>query len=104
MINLQNEITSYITYCEERKKLSQHTLKAYTTDLTKFITYKSNIDTSTKNDLSEYIQYLHEVFKSKTVRRKIASLKALIHYLYYQDIIDKNPFDKMDNLSKSHCC
>ena len=76
--------------------MSQHTTKAYRIDLTQFITYKANIDISTKDDLAEYIQHLHEAFKPKTVRRKIASLKAFIHYLYYQDIIDKNPFDKMD--------
>lgn len=49
-----------------------------------------------KDDLSEYIQNLHEEFKPKTARRKIASLKAFIRYLYFQDIIDNNPFDKMD--------
>ena len=95
MINLQNEIALYITYCEKQKKLSQHTIKAYRIDLTQFMAYKANMDIS-KYDLLEYIQHLHETFKPKTVRRKIASLKAFIHYLYYQDIIDKNPFDKMD--------
>ena len=95
MINLQNEIISYITYCEKHKKLSQYTIKAYSIDLTQFITHKTNIGIL-KDDLSEYIQHLHESFKPKTVRRKIASLKAFIHYLYYQDLIDKNPFDKLD--------
>lgn len=95
MINLQGQIALYITYCEKQKKLSQHTIKAYMIDLTQFISYKTNIGIS-KDDLTEYIQYLHETFKPKTTRRKIASLKAFIHYLYYQDLIDKNPFDKMD--------
>ena len=95
MIDLRNEIISYIEYCEKQKKLSQHTIKAYRVDLTQFITYKVSMSIS-KDDLSKYIQHLHEEFKPKTVRRKIASLKAFIHYLYYQDIIDKNPFDKMD--------
>ena len=95
MINLKNEITAYIAYCEKQKKLSHHTIKAYRIDLTQFMTYKDNMGIS-KDDLSEYIQNLHEEFKPKTARRKIASLKAFIRYLYFQDIIDKNPFDKMD--------
>ena len=95
MINLRNEIASYITYCENQKKLSQHTIKAYRIDLMQFIAYKSDMSIS-KNDLIEYIQHLHKTFKPKTIRRKIASLKAFIHYLYYQDLIDKNPFDKID--------
>jgi integrase/recombinase XerD len=53
-----------------------------------------------KNDLTEFIQHLHECFKPKTIRRKIAALKAFIHYLYYQDIIDHNPFDKIDTAFK----
>ena len=95
MINLRKEITSYITCCEKQKKLSPHTIKAYKIDLMQFIVYKPDIDIS-KDDLAEYIQYLHETFKPKTIRRKIASLKAFVHYLYYQDMIDKNPFDKID--------
>ena len=99
MINLQNEITAYIAYCEKQKKLSQHTIKAYRIDLAQFISYKRDIGIS-KDDLAEYIQHLHETYKTKTIRRKIASLKAFVHYLYYQDIIDKNPFDKIDTSFK----
>ena len=95
MINLRKEITSYITYCEKQKKLSPHTIKAYRIDLAQFISYKPDIGIS-KDDLAEYIQYLHETYKPKTIRRKIASLKAFVHYLCYQDLIDKNPFDKID--------
>lgn len=99
MINLQVEIAKYLAYCETQKNLSQHTLKAYHTDLTQFISQKSNMSIS-KTDLINYIQYLHRMFKPKTIRRKVASLKAFIHYLCYQDIIDNNPFDKIDTSFK----
>lgn len=39
---------------------------------------------------------LHERFKPKTVKRKIASIKAFTHYLLIQEIIEINPFDKID--------
>lgn len=99
MINLKKEITRYLTYCLIQKNLSEHTLKAYRIDLTQFLSYKSNINI-TKSDLTGYIQYLHQNFKPKTIRRKIASLKAFVHYLYYQDIIEFNPFDKIDTAFK----
>lgn len=38
---------------------------------------------------------MHEQYKPKTVKRKIASVKALFHYLEYKDIIDHNPFSKI---------
>ena len=38
---------------------------------------------------------LHQAYKPKTVKRKIASLKAFFHYLEYRDLIEKNPFNKI---------
>lgn len=95
MINLENEIKNYLTYCSKQKGLSNLTLKAYRIDLFQFLYYKKNTKLE-KSDLTNYIYYLHETFKSKTIRRKIASLKAFTHYLYFQDIIKQNPFDKID--------
>lgn len=99
MINLQAEISAYLNYCANQKNLSRHSLKAYRIDLAQFISFKKNM-TISKNDLTDYIQHLHKCFKPKTIRRKIASLKAFIHYLYYQDLIDCNPFDKIDTAFK----
>ena len=45
--------------------------------------------------MEQYIARLHEQYKPKTVKRKIASVKALFHYLEYKDIIDHNPFSKI---------
>ena len=38
---------------------------------------------------------LHKIYNPKTVKRKIASLKAFFHYLEYRETIDKNPFNKI---------
>jgi predicted Zn-dependent peptidase len=37
---------------------------------------------------------LHKQFKPKTVKRKIASLKAFFRYLEYQELLSENPFLK----------
>lgn len=39
---------------------------------------------------------LHEQFKPKTIKRKIASVKAFTHYLLIQEVIEINPFNKID--------
>lgn len=99
MIETKNEVQKYLKYCLEQKKLSRHTLKAYRIDLMQFIAFKENISIS-KDDLTDYIKHLHQTHQPKTVKRKIASLKAFTHYLYYQDIIASNPFDKIDTSFK----
>ena len=42
-----------------------------------------------------YVAKLHQQYSSKTVKRKIASLKALVHYFEYKEIINQNPFSKL---------
>lgn len=99
MEELRDLIKSYLLYCDKEKRLSKHTIKAYRIDLSQFYSYKRGMSIS-KEDLVLYIHYLHENYKPKTIRRKIASLKAFIHYLYYQDVIPNNPFDKIDTSFK----
>ncbi len=95
MLNLEKEIEKYLRYCEIQKHLSAHTVKAYKIDLEQFLNCKANMSIA-KEDIVDYIENIHKRFKPKTIRRKIASLKALIHYLYYYEIISSNPFDKID--------
>ena len=90
-------LKNYLEYCIYQKQLDTKTLKAYRIDLNQFIEYSSS---STANDitpdcLEHYISKLHQKYKPKTVKRKIASLKAFIHYLEFKDIIDRNPFNKV---------
>lgn len=95
----KNKVEKYLKYCSGQKKLSTHTLKAYRIDLTQYITFKEGISIS-KNDLTDYIKHLHQTYQPKTIKRKIATLKAFTHYLYYNDIIEFNPFDKIDTSFK----
>lgn len=97
MNSLNNEINDYLIYCDTQKRLDEKTLKAYKIDLNQFLTkYNSYVinDVSPKV-LEEYIANLHKIYNPKTVKRKIASLKAFFHYLEYRETIDKNPFNKI---------
>lgn len=97
MIELKKHIQEYISYCGSQKHLSRHTIKAYKIDLFQYINFESNIQLS-RVDLENYIEMLHKVYKPKTIKRKIASLKAFAHYLYYKDILESNPFDKIKTI------
>ena len=48
----------------------------------------------------DYIEYLNKKYKPKTAKRKLATLKAFIHFLLLQDLIDFNPFDKLETTIK----
>ena len=97
MNNLQTLIDNYLEYCSTQKRLDEKTLKAYRIDLKQFSEQISfhEVTKITSETLENYIANLHQQYKPKTVKRKIASLKALFHYLEYKNIIDQNPFNKI---------
>ncbi len=97
MNTLNGYITEYIEYCKYRKHLDKKTLKAYHIDLRQYEEYTSGTTNAlSKNVLDSFITELHKQYKPKTVKRKIASLKAFFHYLTYKEILEDNPFAKLD--------
>ena len=97
MNTLQMQENNYLKFCQFQKRLDAKTLKAYRIDLTQFMNQISVNDVSaiTPDLLEKYIITLHQAYQPKTVKRKIASLKAFFHYLEYRDLIEKNPFNKI---------
>lgn len=100
MYQLQEIIPRYLEFCRYQKCLDEKTLKAYRIDLRQFmerVNEGENVVVSeiSKDMLEKYVAMLHRKFKPKTVKRKIAALKALFHYLEYEEILTVNPFDRM---------
>ena len=97
MNTLNDYVAEYIEYCEYRKRLDRKTLKAYRIDLKQYMDYLQNIsEFYSKDNLDQYITHLHKQYKPKTVKRKIASLKAFFHYMEYKEILSENPFARLD--------
>lgn len=97
MENLQTQIQNYLEYCKTQKRLDEKTLKAYRIDLRQFQTEipTQELTEITSETLENYIASLHLKYKPKTVKRKIASLKALFHYLEYREQLEQNPFNRV---------
>lgn len=97
MSKLQTHVEYYLEYCQYQKRLDKKTLKAYRIDLIQFLTKISvdDITAITPHILEDFITELHKKYKPKTVKRKIASLKALFHYCEYRELISRNPFNKI---------
>lgn len=97
MENLQTNINNYLNYCKYQKRLDSKTLKAYKIDLKQFLLQVATDDIAaiTSEKLEKFVASLHPIYKPKTVKRKIASIKAFFRYLECKDIIYVNPFNKM---------
>lgn len=92
----RDEVEQYLHYCKSQKELDDKTIKAYRTDLEQFSLFMEKYDgIMGKEEIRGYLQYIHERYKQKTVKRKIASVKALFHYLEEEEIIEINPFHKV---------
>ncbi len=87
----------YLEYCNSQKRLDKKTLKAYRIDTNQFIIFFNNphVHDISISEIEHYIGYLHQNFKPKTVKRKIASIKSFYHFLEYKDYIEQNPFNKI---------
>lgn len=97
MQTLKTITKQYLNYCKIHKNLDPKTIKAYRIDLEQFVSIISvNELPIDKDTLMLYLSKIHEMYQPRTIKRKIASVKALFHYLEYEEIIESNPFSKID--------
>ena len=93
-MNLQDKVKPYLEYCTYRKELDAKTVKAYRIDLTQFFSYVQSTEPE-KEAIEQYITDLHKKYKQKTIKRKIASIKAFYSYLEEEELVEQNPFRKI---------
>jgi integrase/recombinase XerC len=91
-------IGKFIRYIESEKRLSQHTVTSYKTDLNQFFSYLNDYSsTESVEDISfklirNWITFLFESgLTSRTINRKISSLKSFFKFLEISDLISFNP-------------
>lgn len=100
MTTLNNAIITFLSHCRYEKHLSLKTLKAYKIDLNQFSLfiedneYPQDICLIDKVIVRAFIQSISG-WKSKTIKRKIATTKALFNFLEFDDLIEINPFRKI---------
>lgn len=93
-MDLRRKEQIYLEYCQYRKRLDDKTLKAYRIDLKQYFDFLGCKD-PTKGDIEAYITDLHKKYRQKTVKRKIASIKAFYNYLEEEELILENPFRRI---------
>ncbi len=88
-------IDRFLTWLKSTQ-YSVHTIKNYEIDLKQFLGFleglKLTFQDITRYDIRNYLLYLDDQkYSSKTIVRKIASLKSFVKYLLKEEVIVKNP-------------
>src|SRR3954462_15909292 len=101
-MTLEEATEQFLFHCRYEKNLSDKTLQAYAIYLRQFVGHVKNelnftkLDEIDKKALRCYIQSLFGRLAEKSVKRKVATLKALFHHLEREDASGLNPFRKLD--------
>ena len=94
METLRSLIEHYLDAAACEKKLSPDTIKAYRIDLKQFAAFTDDTMVN-KEVLSQYIKYLNQRFAPRSVKRKLASVRAFYNELSLSGTLEVNPFDKL---------
>ena len=93
---MQN-VDEFLNYLKSNKGFSENTIKNYGIDLDEFYDYVEN----KKVDIDlirSYLKHLYDKkYKSRTISRKVSSLKSYFKYLESEGIIDDNPMSLISN-------
>lgn len=93
-MNIREKGQLYLEYCEFRKELNVKTINAYRIDLKQYFDFIRE-DFLNKQEIESYITILHKKYKPKTVKRKIATIKAFYIYMEEEEFITENPFRRI---------
>lgn len=94
MQTLSSLIADYLEVGEYEKQLSPDTIKAYRIDLRQFLEYTEGIWPD-KNVLNQYIKHINQTFAPRSVKRKLASVRAFYHEMELCGKVEENPFNKL---------
>jgi len=93
---------NFLKYIEFEKRYSKHTLISYNTDLTQFLNFLH-----TEYEISDVSEISHQIIRSwissmldsgissRSVNRKITTLKSFYKYLMQEDVVTENPTQKI---------
>ncbi len=90
----KNLLDDFKTYLDVERNFSEHTTRAYVSDLMSFLIWLDNIppEKADFNKLREYIYFIQRFeYQKTTLARKIAALRTFYKYLYRERIVDTNP-------------
>lgn len=97
MNDYDKTVKTYLEYCMHQKMLDTKTIRAYAIDLKQLGCNipSTNFSGISPEMLENHIRRLHDKYKPRTAKRKIASMKAFFNYLEFHEIIQSNPCSRI---------
>ena len=103
---------SFITYLNEEKGFSDHTIKSYKNDINKFSAFlfeeKIELKKTSKVQIRDFLASQYDKgLSKKTIARRLASIKSYFNFLFNIEYIPKNPTlflstPKVSKITKLH--
>lgn len=99
---MEKQITLFLEFLQNDKKLSDNTLQSYKRDIMQYQTYvnQNNINYLKVDEkkVKEYLQYLQEIGKkSSTVSRSLASIRSFYQFLVRIKVISQDPTENIQS-------
>jgi len=98
-------VDSFQQYIQNEKRLSTHTVQAYSSDLDQFSTFVNSTYPDSTLLTVDYgivrswiVELVEKGTQASSVNRKIACLRSFYKFLMRQQVIDKNPLLKINVL------
>jgi len=90
----------FLNYLKNEKRFSLHTCVAYEADLCQYIDFLSTLDINLQDATHRHIRawivkLLEQKQSTKTVNRKLSTLKTFYKFLTRNDYVQTNPMDKV---------
>lgn len=95
VIDLSKEyLNNFKLYLEIERNFSEHTIRAYASDILSFIIYLNDfkLEDVDYQKIKEYLNFIARFDYSKTtITRKISAIRMFYKYLYRENIVKNNP-------------
>ena len=99
---MEKQISSFLEFIKDDKKLSENTLQSYRRDIVQFEQYTNNnrinYQKITDEEMKKYFDYLQETGKkTSTISRNVASIRSFYQFLVRNKKVKKDPTEKIQS-------
>jgi len=96
-VELRNRMTAFLNFCRIEKGLSENSLQAYSTDLSKFLTFLGTGDgLGTVERLRDYLDHLSKTgLSTRSVARHLTTLRSFYGFLLREGAIAQDPTEHL---------
>lgn len=97
-MKLSDAVDVFLRHCRLERGLSKLTMTAYQLDLKQFRQKQHQdliVAAIDKHIIREYLGWLDEQYKPRSIKRKLATLKSFFTFLEQEEYIEASPFRKL---------